>query len=102
MELTKFLLSQPDSDGLFVLSERISQDPLENYFGKQRARGSRCGNPNFTECLQNAVGIRAQKSLQLDRVRGNCRQKRILSNDDFIVSHDNETLLPKRKRHNYK
>ncbi len=98
VELTKFLLSQPDPDGLFLLSERFSQDPLENYFGKQRARGCRSGNPNFKECLQNAVGIRTQKSMQLDRVRGNCRQKRLLGNDDCIVSQEDEECLPKRKR----
>ena len=40
-------LSQPQASGekLYVLSERISQDPLENYFGKQRARGVRNENP---------------------------------------------------------
>ena len=37
VEMTRYLLSQPNSDGLFLLSERISQDPIENYFGKQRA-----------------------------------------------------------------
>ena len=96
--MTRTLLSQPDSDDLFVLSERLSQDPLKNYFGKQRSRGSRSGNPNFKECLQNAVGIRAQRSLQLDRGRGNCRQKRSRGNDDGIVSREDMEPLIKRKR----
>ena len=76
--MTKYLLSQPNSDGLFLLSERVSQDPLENYFGKQRARGGRCDNPTVKECIKNAVAIRAQRSLDLDRVQGNCRRKRRL------------------------
>ena len=97
--MTKLLLSQPDSEGLFFLSERISQDPLENYFGKQRTRGSRSDNPSYKECLQNAVAIRAQKSLELDRVRGNCRRKRQLGEVSYQVKEDDETPLPKRKRH---
>ena len=99
VEMTRFLLSKPDSDGLFLLSERVTQDPLENYFGRHRSRGHRCGNPNFKECIQNAVSLRAQKSLDLDCVRGNCRRKRLLSNDSFVVSKDDEVPLPKRKRH---
>lgn len=98
VEMSKFLLSQPGGQDLFFLSERISQDPLEKYFGKQRSRGSRSGNPNFQECLQNAVGIRAQKSMELDRVQGNCRRKRLLMSDGFNVTKDDEVPLPKRKR----
>ena len=98
--MTRFLLSQPGAQGgLFFLSERISQDPLENYFGMQHSRGRRSGNPNLKESLQNAVAIRAQKSLELDKVRGNCRRKRLLGNDDFKVKKDDEAPMPKRKRH---
>ena len=41
VEMTRFLLRKGENDesGLFFLSERISQDPLENYFGNQRAQG---------------------------------------------------------------
>ena len=100
VEMTKFLLSQPEAQAhqLSILSERVSQDPLENYFGKQRSRGHRSGNPDFKECLQNAVGIRAQQSLQLDRVQGNCRRKRLFNKDDITVTKDDHIPLPKRKR----
>ena len=97
--MTKELLSQPGSEDLFVLSERFSQDPLENYFGKQRTRGSRSDNPSFKECLQNAVAIRAQKSLELDRVQGNCRRKRQLGEGAHTLKEGDDTPLPKRKRH---
>ena len=85
-----------DSD-LFFLSERLSQDPLENYFGQQRARGGRNENPNLQQCLNNAAAIRIQKSLATDPVRGNCSRKRILYSDEEPIISD-ETPLPKRKR----
>ena len=93
--MTKYLLSQPNSDGLFLLSERVSQDPLENYFGKQRARGGRCDNPTVKECIKNAVAIRAQRSLDLDRVQGNCRRKCRLEDSAQTID---DTPLAKRKR----
>ena len=37
VEMARFLLSKDEN--LFLLSERISWDPLENYFGKQKTRG---------------------------------------------------------------
>ena len=94
VEMTRYLLSWPGRENLFFLSERITQDPLENYFGMQRARGRRCDNPSLKECLQNAVAIRAQRSLDLDDVQGNCRRKR--SRADKTPQVDN-TPLPKRK-----
>lgn len=70
VEMVKYLLSQPQdpTEKLYVLSERISQDPLENYFGKQRARGGRNENPNLKQCLHNAAALRVQKSMALDPV----------------------------------
>ena len=95
VEMTRYLLTRPGNGSLAFLSERISQDPLENYFGMQRARGRRCDNPTLKESLVNAVAIRAQRSLELDRVQGNCRRKRRLF--DECPEIDN-TPLPKRKR----
>ena len=94
VEITKYLLSQPkDSDQkLYVLSERISQDPLENYFGKQRARGGRNENPNLQQCLHNAAALRVQKSMALEPVRGN-RSRKFGDEEPKI---DN-TPLPKRR-----
>jgi len=31
--------------------------------------------PSLKQCVQNAVAIRAQKSIDLDRVQGNCQRK---------------------------
>ena len=98
VEMAKYLLSQPkDSDqDLYLLSERISQDPLENYFGKQRARGGRNENPNLQQCIHNAAALRVQKSIALDPVRGNCSRKRRLF-DDEQPTIDSTPLL-KRSR----
>ncbi len=95
VEMGKYLLSDT-SDGLFLLSERFSQDPLENYFGQQRARGGRNEHPNLQQCLHNAAAIRIQKSIATDPVRGNCKRKRYLNQEQII----DDTPLPKRKRHN--
>ena len=85
-------------DGLFVLSERISQDPLENYFGQQRARGGRNENPSIQRCVHNAAALRVQKSLALDPVRGNCSHKRRVFKNPPKLDDIDQTPLPKRKR----
>lgn len=99
VEMAKYLLSQPQDQAqkLYVLSERFSQDPLENYFGKQRARGGRNENPNLQQCVHNAAALRVQKSMALDPVRGNCSRKKRLFGDEQKID---ETPLPKRKRTN--
>lgn len=92
VEMTKYLLSTHDD--LFLLSERFSQDPIENYFGKQRARGGRNEHPNMQQCLKNATVLRMQRSASLDPVRGNCRRKRYIDVAESAVI--NSTPLPKR------
>ena len=74
----------------------FSQDPLENYFGKQRQRGRRNENPNFQQCLTNAATLRVQGSVALHPVRGNCRRKRQIDIDESAII--DSTPLPKRKR----
>ena len=97
IEMTRYLLSGvADGEPLYFLSERISQDPIENYFGKQRARGGRNENPNLHQCVHNAAALRVQKSFALDPVRGNCRRKRLSYEDDRDTSND--VPLPKQKR----
>ena len=40
------------------LSERVSQDPLENFFGLQRQRGRVNENPNVAEFCKNTQTLR--------------------------------------------
>lgn len=69
VDLTIFILTKHSEENL-ILSERFSQDPLENYFGQQRARGGRSDNPTVQRALHNAGALRIQTSMALDPVRG--------------------------------
>jgi hypothetical protein len=72
------------------LSERLSQDPLEKYFGKQRQCGGSNDNPNVKQFLENAAALRMVNSVALDPVRGNI----IASNKEVKID---ETPISKRK-----
>ena len=74
--IVRYLLGVPGVQ--YILSEKLSQDPLENYFGQQRARGGRCDNPTMSDCLHSAQSLRVQRSFALQPVRGNCSKKRKL------------------------
>ena len=60
-EMIRFLLSHEKVK--FVLTERFNQDPLENFFGQQRARGQRNDNPSVSQFLENTQALMVQKSL---------------------------------------
>lgn len=61
IEMSRFLLDQ--KKGLFILSERFNQDPLEAFFGQQRLRGGRSDNPSVKAFLENAQAIRVQRTI---------------------------------------
>ena len=86
MEAPKYLLGLPGVCGQYLLSKRFSQDPLENYFSRQRARGGRCDNPTVKSCLEAAQRIRVQRSLALQPVRGNCGRKRRLFPEKEVIN----------------
>ena len=93
MEAARYLLKQPGVK--FLFSERFCQDPIEMFFGSQRAKGGRSDNPTVKQFCDSTVSIRVQRSASVNAVRGNCR-KRHAEKDDIQVD---ETPLPKRKRH---
>ncbi len=74
------------------MSERFSQDPLESFFGQQRARGGRSDNPNARNFLYNAQTIRVQRSVAIGH--GGNVKKRKFSPDDADFSQP----LKKRPR----
>ena len=84
--------------GLYILSERVSQDPLENYFGQQRARGGRSDNPSVAESVSNASSLRLQRQVAQIPMRGNSRRRRRLFPEEVV----DETPLPKRRRESTK
>lgn len=92
VEMAKFLLNQPGIE--YILSEKFCQDPLEVFFGKQRAQGGRNDNPTSHQFLKNTVSLRIQATVATDPARGNCR-KRPLHHDAAEID---ETPLPRRKR----
>lgn len=71
--MARYLLSQ--KPGLYLLSERFNQDPLESFFGQQRARGGRSDNPNVKTFLQNAQAIRVQRTMAIGH-GGNVRKRK--------------------------
>ena len=86
-ELVKFLLQ----NGVpYVLSERFCQDDLENYFGRQRAIGSRRDNPSVRDVTYNDNTIKSQFSVR--PIAGNVRGP----GSKFNIIDD--TPLPKRKK----
>ena len=92
VELSRFLLSL--KPGLFLLTERFNQDPLESYFGKQRARGGRNDNPSVRSFLHNEQAIRVHRSLAIGH-GGNVRKRTQQWSDDV---QDLSRPLHKRPR----
>ena len=52
----------------FFLSEKLCQDPLESFFGKQSAAGERIDNPTVQQFCHNTISLRVQGSAALDPV----------------------------------
>ena len=69
VELIRYIFTVP---GVKVfLSEKISQDPLEKFFGCQRQRGAVNDNPNVQQFCYNTRALRTITSIRPD-VKGNC------------------------------
>ena len=68
IEAVQFLLQH---EVRCVLPKRFSQDPLENYFGRQRSIGGRKHNPAARYFERNDTSIRNQKVFQ--PIAGNVR-----------------------------
>ena len=91
MDLSTTLLAIPGVQ--YILSEKLSQDPIERFFGKQRAAGGRSDNPTVQDFCNSTVSLRVQGSAALDPVRGNCEAKRLSNPLDEL-----KAPLAKRKR----
>ena len=64
VELTKYLL--------VFMNNKISQDPVEKFFGQQRQRGSSNDNPNVSEFIKGSQALRVINTTCAD-IKGNCR-----------------------------
>ena len=98
LELVPLLLK---IEGVTVfLSEKLSQDPLEKFFGIQRQQGRANENPNVTQVLKNSQNLREISSIWIKDLTGNCRGCKRKSYDlESINLTDLYKPLPKRKRH---
>jgi len=71
LELVRYIFTIPGVK--MFLSERLSQDPLENFFGCQRQRRGAHENPNMSEFCKNTNALRVINSVCGDVTKGNCR-----------------------------
>lgn len=93
--MARYLLSQKGV--CYLLSEKLNQDPLESFFGKQRMRFGYSENPNVKSFLYGTSSLRIQGSTALKPVRGNCKRGR----ENVPIAVDNSPLS-KRPRSNSK
>lgn len=71
MDLVRYLFTIPGVTSF--LSEKLSQDPLEKFFGCQRQRGGTSENPNVQQFCKNSQALRVVNSVCGHVPRGNCR-----------------------------
>ena len=95
IDLVHFIFTIPGVKSF--LSEHISQDPLEKYFGRQRQRGNTHENPTSQEFLKNNGALRVVNSIKIDTHRGNTQQHNDTTDNVFISP---EQLKKKKKAAN--
>ena len=95
LELIEYIFKIPGVK--FFLSERMSQDPLENFFGCQRQRGRTSENPTVQEFCKNTQALRVINSVCGSVSKGNCRGRK----QPIDLEKENKPLA-KRRRHRKK
>ena len=78
------------------LTEKLSQDPLEKFFGCQRQMGRTNDNPTIHEFLCNAQSLRVIDSINVNEMTGNCRGTKHKTYD--LESIDFNQPIKKRRR----
>ena len=83
-------------DGVqYLLSEKFSQDPLEEYFQKQRARNGCNDNPSLDDLGRNFLALDVAGSYLVRSMKGNTRGAR---RDAPAFDIEDRRMLPKRKK----
>lgn len=90
VELLEFFFTLPDVK--CFLSNRLSQNPLEKFFGQQRQHGRASENPNASDFIKNTQALRVIDGV-CRNIRGNCRGSTSREVDKSMLEH-----LPKRRR----
>ena len=86
---TRYFLEE--GEGKFVMARVYSQDPLEQYFGKQRMGGGGSRNPNAAQFMQKQVSLAIQKDLGVRTRGGN-------STEESVGMSISDEPLPKRRK----
>ncbi len=92
IELVQYLFTVPGVKSF--LSQRICQDPLENFFGCQCQRGGVHDNPNVQEFTKNTQALRVINSFCRDPSCGNCRGGLV----NTVMSNKENEPLPKCRK----
>lgn len=90
MELVEYLFAIP---GVKVfLSEKVSQDPIEKFFGCQPQRG----RVNEPKCLKNTQDLRVINGMCPTVTRGNCRGNTEQQMPDTTPLHKRSKSRPRK------
>ena len=84
-------------DGVkFLLSEKFTQDPLEEYFGRQRRKGGSSEQPSYFSFQHNDLTLHVVDSDLITDIRGNTRGRD--QGQPKIDVHDMRKLSTKSKK----
>ena len=82
IDLIKYIFKIPGVTSF--LCEKISQDRIEKYFGRQRQRGGVNGNSKVKKVLSNNQVLRVVNSIKIDKVNGSTRGSKQTEDIPFI------------------
>lgn len=95
IKLGKLLFDEENAG--FFLSEKISQDPVEEYFSKQRAKGGSNENPDLNMVNRNVLALDVTGDELLQVLNGNVRKNK-KDRQQHTLDVTDMTRLPTRKR----
>ena len=90
VEVGKLLLEE--ERGKFPLSEKLSQDPLEEHFGIQRKSGDCNENPTLAQFQNQEQRINVMGSALMGEMTGNTRGRNV----ERPLIDTNDERLPKK------
>ena len=82
-----------ESGGQFVLSDKFSQDPLEQHFGCQRMKLGCNENAMLSDYMDNELKLQVAKVNMVKIMEGNTRG---LNDNETLIDVTDTTPLPKR------
>jgi len=94
VELSKLLLQEPGVS--LLLSEKFSQDPVEEHFARHRRAGGCNENPTLAQFQQQEVALGVIKSDLISDLRGNTQGRP----DNRLTIDVNDQRLPRKRSNN--